>query len=215
MFDVTEGARLPSGRHRLTREDVVRSQRGRAMFALMQAVADKGYATTTLSDIVNRAGVSRSTFYEHFSDKEDCFLQAFDTGVEIVLTRIREAAETLPKDDWRAHVRSDLVTYLEVLSNEPAFAWSLHVEVMAAGPAALARRAAVVGMFTERTRRAHEMARTEDPSLPELPREAFVLHSGGLDEMVREHLREHGAATLPTIAEPALRATFALFGAPR
>ncbi len=205
--------RLPSGRHRLTREAVQESQRGRLLFAIAQVVAEKGYAATTVADIVDRASVSRSTFYEQFPDKEACFLAAFDFGVEYVLGKMREAWETLDAgDDWRAHVRSDLTTYLKVLAAEPAFARALHVEVLAAGPAALERRAQMFTLFSGRTRASNELARAQEPTLPELPAATFAMHTGGLDEMVREWLRTRGPETLPELAEPALAATFALFG---
>ena len=204
--------RLPSGRHRLTREDVVASQRGRLLFAVADAVAEKGYAATTVGDIVERAGVSRSTFYEQFPDKEAAFLAGFDTAVDIVLTRLREAAEVLGEVDWRARVRSDLETYLSVLAAEPAFAWAIHVEALGAGPAALERRSQIFSIFSERTRRVYELARREAPSLPEVPDELFEIHTGGMDELVRETLRSRGAAALPELAEPAARATLVLLG---
>jgi AcrR family transcriptional regulator len=205
--------RLPSGRHRLTRAAVVASQRGRILWATAAAVADKGYSPTTVADIVERAGVSRKTFYELFPDKEAAFLAAFDTGVEVLLGRMVEAAEELPADaDWRASVRSDLETYLKVLSEEPGFAWALHVEVMGAGPAALVRRAEVLALFTERTRRSHQLARKEDPGLPPLSDELFALHTGGMDELVRDCLRTRGAKALPKLADPAVKATLDLFG---
>jgi AcrR family transcriptional regulator len=205
--------RLPSGRHRLERDQVEASQRGRLLLAVATAVADKGYGATTVADIVDRASVSRSTFYEQFPDKESCFLAAFDLGVDLLVGQVRTAAGALPSNaDWRAHVRSDLTTYLAVLAAEPAFAWSVHVEVLAAGPAALEHRARIFELFTERTRRIYELARSQDRSLAELPREVFALHTGGMDELVRDRLRTRGAQALPDLAEPAIRATFALFG---
>jgi AcrR family transcriptional regulator len=205
--------RLPSGRHRLTREAVIESQRGRLLFAIAQVVAEKGYAATTVADIVDRASVSRSTFYEQFPDKEACFLAMFNFGVEYVLGRMGEAWENLgPDQDWRAHVRSDLTTYLSVLASEPAFAWTLHVEVLAAGQAALERRAQIFALFTDRTRRIHEASLSAEPSLTKLPPEVFQLHTGGMDELIREHLRTRGAAALPDLAEPAVAATLAMLG---
>jgi AcrR family transcriptional regulator len=204
--------RLPSGRHRLTREAVGASQRGRLIVAIAEAVAQKGYGATTVTDIVERAGVSRSTFYEQFADKEACFLAAYETGVEFVLGKLNAAAEELPASDWRERVRVGLETYMDVLVNEPAFAWSLHVEVLRAGPAALERRAAIFGLFSRRTKRLYEVGRREDPQLPELPDELFQLHTGGIDELVRECLRTRGAEALPELAEPAVRTTLFLLG---
>ena len=126
-------ARLPSGRHRLTREVVAASQHGRLIEAMVHAVADKGYGPTTVADVVERAAVSRKTFYEHFGDKEACFLAAYDVGVEYVLGRLGEAAEPLRDAGWRERVRSDIETYLTCWGASPAFAWSLHVEVSVPG----------------------------------------------------------------------------------
>ncbi len=192
---------------------VQRSQHRRLLFAIAQVVAEKGYANATVADIVDRASVSRSTFYEQFADKESCFLGAFNYGVGFVLDRMETAWAATPAGaDWRVRVRSDLTTFLDVLAGEPAFARTLHVEVLAAGPAALARRAEVLGLFSDRTRRIHLVAREQDKSLQELPLGVFALHTGGMDEMIREQLRCGGAAELPELAEPMVDATLALLG---
>jgi AcrR family transcriptional regulator len=205
--------RLPSGRHRLTREAVKESQRGRLLYAMAQVVTEKGYAAATVGDIVERASVSRTTFYEQFPDKESCFLAAFSDGAEFVLGQMRIAADALGDEhDWRAHVRSDLRTYFDILVSEPAFAWALHVEVLAAGLAALERRAQILEVFTRRTERIHEIARKQDRSLPKLPPEAFRVHTGGMDELVRECLRTHGPESLRELAPRAIDATLALLG---
>ena len=211
-FPLPAHDRLPSGRHRLSVEAVRESQRGRLLWAIVQAVADKGYVGTTVADIVERANVSRTTFYQQFQDKESCFLAAFDFGVEFVLGQMRAAWEGLAdQGDWREHTRSDLTTYVQTLAAEPAFAIALHVEVFGAGAAAAERRSQILALFTERTRRIHEQARQASPQMPELPLEVFQLHTGGLDELIREHLRTRGADTLPELTEPLLAATFALF----
>ena len=205
--------RLPSGRHRLSREVVQSSQHGRLLSAIAQVVAEKGYAAATVADIVDRASVSRSTFYQQFADKEACFLSAFNFGVEFVLDQMEAAWEALePHADWRERVRSDLTTFLDVLASEPAFARALHVEVLAAGPGALARRARVLGMFSDRIRRIHMLARDQDPALPPLPLGVFSLYTGGMDELIRERLRTHGAGALPELATHAIDATLALLG---
>jgi AcrR family transcriptional regulator len=204
--------RLPSGRHRLTRDEVRDSQRGRLLFAVAEAVAEKGYRATTVADVVERASVSRRTFYEQFGSLEECFLAAFDTAVEIVLGGLREAAEDVEEGDWRALLRSDLRTYMDVLASEPRFAQALHVEVLSAGTAALEHRAGIFRIFSERTRRLNALARRADRSLPKLPDELFDLHTAGLDELVRETLRTRGPEALPELVEPCVRMTRALFG---
>lgn len=209
-FPLPPLGRLPSGRHRLSREAVKESQRGRLLFAIAQVVAERGYAATTVADIVDRASVSRSTFYEQFPDKEACFIAAFDYGVAFVLAQMERAWAELDSDDWRAHIRSDLATYIKVLAHEPAFARALHVEVLAAGQVALEHRAGILAMFSERTHGVHQRARERDGSLPELPPAAFALHSGGVDELIRERLLREREAELTELIEPLTRATLAM-----
>ncbi len=65
-------------------------------------------------------------------------------------------------------------------------------------------------LFSERTKRAYELGRRQDPSLPKLPDDLFLLHTGGMDELVRECLRTSGATALPKLVDRAHAATLAL-----
>ncbi|MBX5468909.1 MAG: TetR/AcrR family transcriptional regulator [Thermoleophilaceae bacterium] len=179
--------RLPRGPHRLAREVVLASQRGRMLGAMAEAVAEKGYAATTVADVVGRAGVSRKTFYEHFRDKEECFLAAWDVGVQMLLDAIADATQT---DDWRAGLRAGVRAYLETLSAEPAFARTFMIEVLAAGPAALERRAEVHRRFAEQLRELYARAREQHPELPEPPAEVFSAIVGAVHELTWERVRE-------------------------
>jgi len=213
-FPSNPASRLPSGRHGLTREAVAASQRGRLIEAMAQVVAEKGYAATTVADVVERAGVSRRTFYEQFADKEACFLAAYDAGLAAVLGRIREAAETgLPARDWRARARAGVEAFLQLLAAEPAFARALQVEILTAGPAALERRAGMLTMFSGVWRNVYEQARADDPGLAPLPDEVFPILTAGLEEVVRNCIRTRGTDALPELAEPILRTVYAVFGA--
>src|SRR3712207_4906070 len=90
--------RLPRGSHGLDRGVVEASQRARLLEAVGRAVAGKGYAATTIDDIVRGAGVSKKTFYEHFADKEDCFVAAYEAASEELFRHVREAHASA--DDW-------------------------------------------------------------------------------------------------------------------
>ena len=61
---------------------MLRNQRERMLAAVVEVVGQVGYASMTVSDVISRAGVSRRTFYEHFANKEDVFLAAYDHVVE-------------------------------------------------------------------------------------------------------------------------------------
>jgi AcrR family transcriptional regulator len=213
-FPPASPSRLPSGRHGLSREAVVASQRARLIEAMAQVVAEKGYPATTVADVVERAGVSRRTFYEQFADKEACFLAAYDVGLCAILGRIVEAVEADPGSGWRARARAGVEAFLALLASEPAFAQALQVEILTAGPAALDRRAGMLAMFSNVWRNVRERARVEEPTLPPLPDEAFPVLVAGFEELIRDCIRTRGPAALPELADPILRTVFAVFGAP-
>lgn len=214
QFPPGSASRLPSGRHGLTRDEVVASQRGRMIDAMASVVAEKGYAAATVADVVERAGVSRRTFYEQFADKEACFLAVYDAALAVVLGQIREVAESGPPGaGWRRRVRARVEAVLALLAFKPAFARALQVEILTAGPAALERRAGMLVMVSGVWRSVHEQARAEEPSLPELPDEVFMVLAAGLEELVRGCIRTRGTAALPELTGPILRTVFAVFGA--
>ena len=74
--------RFPSGARRLPSDLVRAVQRERLIAAMLKAASELGYRSTNVQDVIERAGVSRPTFYEHFANKEDCFLAAFDTSAQ-------------------------------------------------------------------------------------------------------------------------------------
>jgi AcrR family transcriptional regulator len=134
---------LPAGRHGYSREQVAHHQRERLIAALATAVAAKGYAAVTLSDITREAKVSRRVFYENFEGKEQCFLAAF----EVVAEHLRElvAAAVEPLDGWPAEAIAATRTVLSFLASEPDLARLCLVEARGAGPAVGARFDRAIG----------------------------------------------------------------------
>src|SRR5436190_9951519 len=139
---------LPRGRHRLSRDEVVASQRGRMLTAMAEAVAQKGYTRTTVADVLSRARVSRETFYEQFADKEDCFLAAYDFAVEALLGSIADAVGDAPPDPFD-RFESALSAYLGEMAREGTLARVFLIEVYGAGPRAVERRVAVLDRFVD------------------------------------------------------------------
>jgi AcrR family transcriptional regulator len=198
-----EMKRLPRGPHRLAREEVLASQRARMLEAMAHAVAAKGYAATTVADVVGGAGVSRKTFYEHFQDKEDCFLAAFDAGVGVLVNAV-ERATLEARGEWREHIRAGVRAYLATLASVPDFARTFLIEVLAAGPHALERRAEVHGRFAQLLKTLHETYRAEHPDeLPKLPDEVFIAVVGAVNELVSDRVRKGRTADLPEL-EPVI-----------
>jgi AcrR family transcriptional regulator/DNA-binding PadR family transcriptional regulator len=117
-------------------------QRARLLSATFALVGERGYEGVSARSVSERAGVSNRTFYQAFSDREDCFLAAFDHAIGGLEPELRAAWES--EREWSARVRVGLAALLETLDREPAVRRLLFVEALAAGPRVLARRARVL-----------------------------------------------------------------------
>ena len=200
---------LPRGRHAAPRPVVREAQRARMLAAIVQAVAEKGYARVVVADVIERAGVSRKTFYEQFSNKDECFLAAYDASVDELLATIDDALDALAPD-WLAAHRAAVSVYLEALAASPGFARAFLIEVLGAGPDALSRRAAVQDRFAAQLHDVHRRARADISAIPEVPPHTFRAAVGAVNELVTAHVLEHGAETLPELADAILDVQLAL-----
>jgi AcrR family transcriptional regulator len=207
---------LPRGRHAAPREVVAESQRERLLVAMADATAAKGYANVAVADVIERAGVSRRSFYEQFSNKEECFLAAYDAGVDGMLEEISEAeaAVAASAGGLLAGARAGTEVYLQLLADNPAFARTFLIEVLGAGPAALARRDAVHERFARRMAEAHAAMAAAVGGLPEPAPYIFRAAVGAIHELVTQRLLEQGAAALPALLDPILEVELRLLGAP-
>jgi AcrR family transcriptional regulator len=199
LTDILEGP-LPSGRHSLTRDAVLQSQRGRLLEGMAEAVAEHGYGATTIAHVVSHAGVSRKTFYEHFRDKEHCFLAMYDTGIAFVLGRLIETLEH--HEEPRERLVAGLRTFLEVLSEEPAFCRAIVLEVYAAGPVGIARRHAVLQVFAGRYLEVNRLAREADPDIEPLTGDVALGVVGAILELVSNRIEDGRTADLPELTQP-------------
>lgn len=140
-----ELARLPPGRHGLPREFVTHNQRERLIAGIAEAIAENGYSGTTIAHITRAAAVSRRTFYEHFSSKDECFVAAYDTVMKELQERVSAAFEEA--DEWPRAIRAGIEAMLEFLAAEPNLARLCMVEALVAGPAVVERYDAAIQSF--------------------------------------------------------------------
>jgi AcrR family transcriptional regulator len=140
------GGKFPSGMRKLPSDLVSAVQRERLIAAMLRAVADLGYREANVQDVIERAGVSRPTFYEHFSNKEDCFLAAFDATAARLRERVA-AATRKGGDNLRDRLRFGLETVLHFAATEPDAARAIVVEARAATPQAVQRRDELLDHF--------------------------------------------------------------------
>jgi AcrR family transcriptional regulator len=177
---------LPRPAHPSAREELRASQKGRLICAIADSVADKGYAETTVADVIAIAGVSRKTFYEHFKDKEECFLAAYDEGAKSTYDAMLRAGEG--HADWREILDAVFTTWLEFLDADLAFTRAYMIEFWAAGDAARerwkARRDRTAGLL----KTLHKRARKEDPSIEPVSDTVIAAVVGGVNRVVISHV---------------------------
>jgi AcrR family transcriptional regulator len=140
-------SKLPSGRHGLPRDVVISSQRERMVEAMIQVVADQGFAETTVADIISAAGVSRATFYEQFADKEDCFVAAYATVMDRMLAFVSEGFAADDGGDWIERLRGGIRSLLRYLAQNPVAVRVGIVEGFGAGARARDRYQQAVSAF--------------------------------------------------------------------
>jgi AcrR family transcriptional regulator len=167
----SQAARALPGRHALPREFIAQHQRARIVAALAEETVEKGYRAVTVADIVRRAGIARNTFYENFSSKEDCFLDACDFAVNEALGRVVATAGKFPT--WPEMIRAGLGAFLRYVASEPALARTCIVEALSAGPAAVERYERSIQAFVPFFRRGRKASPNGD-ELPETLEETIV-----------------------------------------
>lgn len=118
------------------------AQRDRMLRGMIDAVGERGYARVSVAHVLERAGVSRETFYEQFLDKQSCFLAAYGRSVETLTGELLEATDSSQGMDGGPIERLGqlLDRYLGALSREPAVARTFLIEGYAAGAPAIALR---------------------------------------------------------------------------
>jgi AcrR family transcriptional regulator len=198
MSDTPELAVLPRGRHNLTREQVRSSQRGRMLLGMAEAVAENGYASTTVADVIKRARASRETFYEHFANKQECFLAAYEESVRRLTTTLEEAID--PGSPPLRRFERLLDAYLDTLAAEPALARTFLIEVYAAGRDAIKRRAEVLDRFGDVV---FEILR-DDASFQHLPDPRFAAQAlvGAISSAVTGRVAVEAYAELAELRAP-------------
>lgn len=201
---------LPRGQHKLAPEQVGDSQRARLFYALVHCVAEKGYAATTLTDLCARARVSRSTFYAHFRNKEDCFLDAYEQAHNEVVEAVVQAQDRA--SGWHARLQDSLKAYLYYNRDNPAVARTFLVEIHAVGPEAWKRRDWGHDQFAALQRRLYELRRAQEPDLPELPDTVFLGAIAAVEEMVCSRVRHERIDQILDLQGPAMYLLESLYG---
>jgi AcrR family transcriptional regulator len=192
----------------MSQEPPANDHPSRLLQGLAQAVAAKGYADTTIADIVREAGVSRRTFYEHFDGKPAALIALYESASLRGLRVLQDAID--PARDWQTQVDQALGAYLGSLAQNPVLLRTLFVEILGLGVTGLAAR-----------RRVHDFMAdfmleviNAGQSPARLQRPTAVAVIGGIHELVLQALEQDRAAALPELAGVAGRLLRAAVQAP-
>lgn len=186
---------VPRGRHGHPREEIQRLHRARLLDAFVEVVGEVGYENTKIVDVCKRAGVSNRAFYATFSDKEDCYLEAFDVGTSFVVEKVTRAYD-LASGPWTSRVRAGIETAMAYLAANPAFARFCTIEPPRVGPAAVERLNKVIEGLRQKFE-ADERA-IAAPALRDGPREAVLV--GSIVRPIFGYIEEGRTEELPDLA---------------
>jgi AcrR family transcriptional regulator len=176
--------RLPRGRHSLPAGVVARSQRTRLIYATAEVMMAKGYADTTVADIVAAAGVARDVFYEHFADRQQAFLEAQQHPTQYILDAC--SAAYFAVEDWPQRVWDCLTVLLELIVANRALSHLRLVGCYAAGPAAIRRAEEITRSFTVFLEEGYSYR----PEAHELPRLCSATTAGAIFEVIQRHVAD-------------------------
>jgi AcrR family transcriptional regulator len=166
--------------------------RSRLLEGMAHAVAAKGYADTTIADIVREASVSRRTFYEHFQTKADCLIALYEASSHNALKVLRDAID--PAHEWQTQVERALAAYLGCMASNPILMRTLFIEILGLGTPGLAARRRVNQEIADFMLGAIDGALTPQMAM------AVV---GGINELVLQYIEQDRVAQLGELVVPA------------
>ncbi|HKO37707.1 MAG TPA: TetR/AcrR family transcriptional regulator [Solirubrobacterales bacterium] len=168
------------------------SQRERLFGAMVATVAEKGYEATTVADVSELSGVSKSSYYEHFKDKQDCFL-AMATAI---FGPALEYAGSAGLGGTEEQARTAFESSLQRIAAQPAAAKACLVEIYAAGPEA----AALLDSTVDGVERLVTETLERIPERQEMPREIVRAQIGGVQKVIYKRLLRGEESELPALA---------------
>ncbi len=177
------GARAAQRYNGAVREQLGELQRARIIGATFEVTAQRGAGNVTVAHVVERSGVSRRTFYEHFSDREDCLLAAFEHALALASERVVPVYEA--EQGWRERIRAGLLALLAFCDEQPSVGRLLVCESPAGGPRVDERRRDAIALLTRIVDRGR--GETKSDTLSPLVAEGTV---GGVLAVIQARLLE-------------------------
>lgn len=180
-------------------ETPVHQHRKRLLEGMAHAVAAKGYAETTIADIVREASVSRRTFYEHFSTKAECLIALYEAASHNALMVLRDAID--PEHEWQEQLEAALNAYLGAMAQNPVLMRTLFIDILGLGAEGLEARRRVNREIAEFMLSVVN-APGRNRKNPLSPGMAMAV-VGGIIELILEYIEQDRVAQLQELVGPA------------
>jgi AcrR family transcriptional regulator len=175
----------------------------RLLQGMAHAVAAKGYADTTIADIVREAAVSRRTFYEHFSTKTECLIALYETASRLGLQAVSEAFD--PAQPWHTQVEQAMTAYMDYLAQDPVLLRTLFVEILGLGLPGLAARRRVNAEIANFIQVAINSSESGEVPAAHLSSQMAMTVVGGINELVLQAIEQDRVGDLRELVAPATR----------
>lgn len=178
----------------------------RLLQAMAEVVQQKAYAEISIVDIVQVAGVSKRSFYEHFDGKEACFLALYRAASALALRTLKDAvAPGLP---WQSQVERALNAYLSHLAQGQGLVRALFIDIHFLGPAGAEARRTVMQAF------ANFMVEAVNGQSHNLSPTLAMAAVGGINELILQAIESDRLAYLTDLTLPASELVWRLTGTP-
>ena len=181
--------------------ELAHAYRPRLLQGMAHSLAAKGYANTTVADIVREAGVSKRTFYECFATKADCLIALYEAASHNALKMLGEAID--PAHEWQTQIESALAAYLGCMMQNPVLMRTLFIDILGLGAQGLAARRRVnlkIAGFMRNVINGGEDSARREPPLSAGMAMAIV---GGINELILEYIEQDKVAALHQLVQPA------------
>ncbi len=173
----------------------VRTARERALEAMVRITAARGYGSTSVGDVLDRAELSQAEFDAMFAGKEACFLEAYDAVVDVLVAHVSAAYEAASGEPWPDRVVAGLRALVTLMAAEPEIARMALVEVTAIGEDARIRYRAALGRFVHFLEQGREVSNRGE----QLPEETARFAVGGATSIIFSEIRAGRGADLQRI----------------
>ena len=193
--------------------ETARAYRSRLLEGMAHSVALKGYADTTVADIVREAGVSKRTFYECFATKKDCLIALYVAASHGGLKVLKGAID--PGRDWKTQVEHAMGAYLGCLASNPALLRTLFIEILTLGPEGLQVRRQMNQEMADFVAQVVNAGHPHTPQDDALTATLAMAVIGGINELVLQAIENNRTADLRVLTGPCSALVRAVLAVPR